>query len=133
MVSGRQLCPRMTPLRLFVDGILGYRAQGADGPAISADGRARDFRSRGFIHERHELIGESRHGAADADSAHVGAAANSGHPAALGHIAVHYRTPASQLHDALGRAVHFGEVTLLVVSSSITAFVNRLAKQPSGA
>jgi len=73
----------------------------------------------GFIHERHELVGESRHGAADANAADVGAAADSSHPAAFGNVAVHDRPPASQLHNALWGSVHFGEIALLVVTGSI--------------
>src|SRR5271156_695681 len=125
MISGGQFSARMTPLRFFVGGGLGHRAQGTNGAAVGADSCAGDFCPRWFIHEGHELIGEAGHGAAYADAAHVGAAADSGHPSSLGNVAVHYWTPASQLYDALRRAVHFGEVTLLVVTSSIASFVDR--------
>src|ERR1700721_995828 len=130
MVSGGQFSARMTPFRLFVDCILGHRTQGANGTAIGANGGAADFRAGWFIHEGHELVGEAGHGAADADAAHVGAAADSGHPSSFGNVAVHNRAPASQLHDALGGAVHFSEIALLVVASSITALVDRPAEQP---
>src|SRR5580704_10007190 len=130
MVSGRQFSARMTPLRFLVDGRLRNRSKRANGPAISAYGCAGKFPSGRFVHERHELVGKARHGAADADAAHVGAASDSRHPAALRNVAVHHRPPASQLHDALGRTVHFGEITLLVIAGAIAAFVNRLAEQP---
>src|SRR5690242_1177021 len=132
MVSGGQFRAPMTPLRLFVDGTLGYRAQGANGTAVSAHGCTGDPCSRRLIHKRHELIWEAGHGAADADAAHVGTAPDSGHPAAFGNVAVHHRPPASQLHNALWGSVHFGEIALLVVAGSITALVDRRAEQPSG-
>src|ERR1700730_2759961 len=110
MVSRAQFRARMTPLRFFVNGGLGQRAQSADGAAIGADGRAGDLRSRWLIHERHELVRETRHGEANAYASHIGAAADSGHPSAFGNVAVHHRAPASELHDALRRAVYFGEI-----------------------
>ena len=88
------------------------------------------LRARRLVHERHELVGEAGHGAADADAADVGAAADAGHPAALGDVAVDHRTPAAQLHDALGRAVLVGEIALLVVAGAVAAFVHGLAEQP---
>src|SRR5881398_247725 len=49
------------------------------------------------VHERHELVGEAGHRAADADAADVRAAADPGHPAALRHVAVHDGAPAPGL------------------------------------
>src|SRR5580700_11401924 len=125
VVSGGEFSARMTPLRFFVDGVLGQGPQGANSASIGANSCTGNLCPGRLIHEGHELVGESRHGAADADAAHMGAAADSGHPAAFGHVAVHYRTPASQLHDALWGTVHFGEVALLVVPGTIAAFMNR--------
>jgi hypothetical protein len=36
-------------------------------------------------HERHELVGEARHAAADADATYIGASAEAAHPSALAH------------------------------------------------
>src|SRR5271156_89098 len=102
MVAGGQFSARMTPLWFLVDGGLGHVAQGANGAAVGADGCAGNLCTRRLIHKGHEFVGETGHGAADADAANVGATADSGHPPAFGHIAVHHRAPASQLHDALG-------------------------------
>src|SRR5579863_2547269 len=131
MVARRQFSGWMPPFGFFVDCGLGHAAEGTNGAAISTDRRTRHLRPGWLIHKRHELVREAGHGAADADAADVGAAADSGHPSAFGNVAVHHRTPASELHDALGRAVHFGEVALLVVTGAITAFVDRFAEQPS--
>src|SRR3954453_22806712 len=109
----------MTPLRLFVDRIVGDFPQAADELAIFANARRGDTRAGGLIHERHELVREARHGAADADAAHVGAAADAAHPSALGHVAVHDRAPAADFDKALGRAVLQREITLFVITGAI--------------
>src|ERR1700733_6141678 len=120
----------MPPLRFLVDGRLRYRPQSANRTPICAHCRAGDPRTGWLIHERHELVREAGHGTANTDAAYVGAAADSRHPSPLGNVAVHYRAPASQLHDALWGAIHFGEVTLFVVPGSIATFMDRLAEQP---
>src|SRR6185295_3763284 len=84
----------------------------------------------GLVHERHELVGEAGHRAADADPADVGTAAHAVDPAALGHVALDHRAPAPELDDALGRAVLGREVPLLVVAGPVTAFVDGVAEQP---
>src|ERR1043165_3655296 len=84
------------------------------------------------IHERHELVREAGHRAADADAADVRAAADPGHPAALGHVAVDDRAPAADLHQALGRVVVGGEVALLVVAGAVAALMDGLAEDPGG-
>src|SRR5580693_2337796 len=131
MVSGGQFRARMAPLGLFVDRGLSHGSQGTNRAPIGADSCAGNLCPRRFIHEGHKLVGESGHGAADADAAHVGAATDSGHPATFGNVAVHDWPPASQLHNALWGSVHFGEIALLVVTGSITALVHGLAEQPS--
>src|SRR6202035_5424865 len=110
---------RMTPLRFLVGGPLCHRTQGTNCASVGTDRRTRNPGARGLVHERHELVRESRHGAADADAAHVGGAADTSHPSAFRYVAVHYWSPATQFHDAFRRAIHFREVTLLVVSGPI--------------
>src|SRR6516225_11488171 len=122
----------MPPFRFLVDGRLGQGAQPLDGTAIGTGHSAGNFRSWRFVHERHELVRKSRHSAANADAADVGAPANAGHPAPLGHVAVNHRAPATQLDDAPGRTVSFGEVALLVVASAIAPLVDGLPEQPRG-
>src|SRR4029077_17983905 len=70
-VAGGELGPRVTPSGLLVDSRVCDFAQGADCGAVDADHPCREMRARRLVHERHELVGESGHGAADADAAHV--------------------------------------------------------------
>src|SRR5271165_6283611 len=107
----------MTPLRFFIDGRIGERAEGANRFTVGPDGCARELGPRRFIHERHKLIREAGHCAADTDAAYIRAAADSGHPSALGHIAVHNRTPAAKLYDALWRAVRRCKIAAFVIPS----------------
>src|SRR5438046_2261921 len=81
LVAGSQFLARVTPLGLFVDRVICDLPQGANELPVLADPRSRDARPWRFIHEGHELVGESGHGASDADAAHVGAAADPAHPA----------------------------------------------------
>src|SRR5262252_9823897 len=97
-----------------------------DGAVDAARGR-RHSAPRRFVHEGHELVGKAGHGAADADAADVGTAADAGHPPALGDVAHDHRTPASELDDALGRAVFVGEIPLLVITGAVASLVDRLA------
>src|SRR5436305_6382244 len=96
----------MTPDRLGVVRRLSVLAQLADGAAVSGDGLGGELGAGGFVKKRrlHELVGEAGHGAADADPAHVGAAADAVHPTALADVALHHRPPAAHLDDALARA-----------------------------
>ena len=55
------------------------------------------------------------------------------HPAALGDVAIDYRAPAAQLHDALGGSVLEGEISLLVVAGAVATFVDGLSEKPGGA
>src|SRR5271170_7008132 len=86
--------------------------------------------TRRLIHEGHEFIGKTRHGASDANSTNVRTTANPGHPSAFGNVAIHDRPPASKFHDALGRAVHLGEVALFVIAGAITTIMHRLPEEP---
>src|SRR5487761_421907 len=114
----------LAPLRLFAGRLGGEAPQGADDRSVHAACRGRDPRTRRLVHERHELVRESRHRAGDADAAHVRAAADAVDPAPLGHVALDPRPPAAQLDQALGRAVLGGEVALLVVAGPVTALVD---------
>src|SRR5690242_12021960 len=114
-VAGRQLRSVVTPLRLLVDAAIRDRAHLSDERAVRAlDDPARERGTRRLVHERHELVGEAGHRAADADPAHVRAASEAVHPAALRHVAVHDRPPAAGLHEALRAVVIVREVGLLV-------------------
>src|SRR3954469_4642814 len=128
--AGGQLATGLAPLGLPVEGVRGETAQAADGRAVDADGAGGQPPARRFVHERHELVRETGHGAADADAADVGAAADAVHPAALGHVALDHRAPPAELDDALRRAVLGGEVGLLVVTGAVAALVDGLAEQP---
>src|SRR5215470_12743502 len=108
--SRQELVALLAPLRLLVGGLRGEAAKGADHGAVHRAGRRGHLRSRRLVHERHELVGEARHRACDADAAHVRAAAHAVDPAALGHVALDHRSPAAELDQALGRAVLAGEV-----------------------
>src|SRR3954468_14925269 len=79
--AGGQLPAGPAPLGLAVERVRGDAAQAADRRAVDADGAGRQPAARWLVHERHELVRESGHGAADADAADVGAAADAVHPA----------------------------------------------------
>src|SRR5882757_5065662 len=130
-VAGGQLAPLRAPLRFLVQALRGDVAQLADDPAVRAAGRAGDLAAGRGVHERHELVGEAGHGAADADAADVGAAADAVDPAALGHVALDHGSPAPQLDQAGGLPVLGGELALLVVAAPVTALVHGGAEQPA--
>src|SRR3954469_21586238 len=132
-VAGGELVAVVPPLRLLVDRLVRDAPQPADRRAVDAGDERRDAAARRLVHERHELVGEARHRAADADAADVRAAADPGHPAALGDVAVDDRAPAADLDQALRRVVVVGEVALLVVARAVTALVHGLAEDPGGA
>ena len=132
MVTRGQFRARMPPLRFFVDRVLSDCTQRADRSPVHANAGSRNVCARRFIHERHELVGEAGHRAADADAAHVGTAADSGHPSSLGNVAVHHRTPASEFHDAFGRAIDFCEIALLVVAGAVATVMHGLPNSQVG-
>src|SRR6476620_4361288 len=105
LVPGQQFLPGSSPLRFLVDGLLRDLAEASDGPAVDPAAAGGDLRAGRFVHERHELVGEAGHRAADADAADVGATPYAVDPAPLGDVALHDRAPAPELHDALRRAV----------------------------
>src|SRR3954454_12930301 len=108
-VARGQLLARVTPLGLLVDRLVGDPAQPADDGPVDPGDRGRDRAAGRLVHERHELVGEAGHRAADADAAHPRAAGGAGHPAPLGDVAVDDRPPAAGLDQALGRVVVAGE------------------------
>src|SRR3954454_5785238 len=129
-VAGGELVAVVAPARLLVDGLVRDAAQLADHRPVALDESRRDAAAGGRVHERHELVGEAGHRAADADAADVGAATDAGHPPALGHVAVDDGAPAADLDLALWRVVVLGEVALLVVAGAVAALVHGLAEQP---
>src|SRR5215470_8183519 len=132
LVARQELVALLAPLRLLVGGLRGEAAKSADHGSVHGARRRGDLRSRRLVHERHELVREARHGAGDADAAHVRAAAHAVDPAALGHVALDHGSPAAQLDQALGRAVLARKVTLLVVAGPVTALMHGRAEQPGG-
>src|SRR5262245_58923774 len=130
MIAGRELTPAMPPLGLLVDRRVGERPEPADDPAVHRDHGRREDAAGGLVHERHELVGEAGHRAADADAADVRAAADACHPAALGDVAIDHWSPAADPHQALGRSVLVREVALLVVAGAVAALVHRLTEEP---
>src|ERR1700734_3569201 len=123
---------RLPPLGLAVERGPRETPQRADGFSIHHDGRRRELRSWRLFQERHELVREAGHRAADAHAAAVRATADAVHPPSPAHVALPDRTPAAQLDDALGRAgfVMPGEVGLLVVAAAIAPLVHRVAEEP---
>src|SRR5690606_13969461 len=102
VVPGGQDVPVVMPLRFLVHRAVGQGAEDPDEKPVGPVERRGEGGAGRLIHEGHEAIGKSRHGAGDADAAHVGAAADAVHPAALGDVAIHHRSPAADLHLALG-------------------------------
>src|SRR3984885_14116529 len=124
LVAGEQFGALGAPLRLLVSRLGGEGPQGAEDRAVHAAGGGGPPRAGRLVHERHELVGEARHRARDADPAHVGATADAVDPAALGHVALDHGSPAAQLDQALGRVVGAGELALLVVAGPVAALVD---------
>src|SRR5580658_6343990 len=130
LVAGQKFPARRPPLRLVLKSVGGYLAQPPDGTAVEAAGHGGDPGARRLVHERHELVGKARHGAADTDASHVGATADAVDPPPFGDIALDDRPPASELHDALRGPVLGGEVALLVIASPVAPLVHGGPEQP---
>src|ERR1051326_86259 len=103
LVSGDQLVGLAPPLGLTIGARIGNGPQSSDHHSVRFRRYGGDARARRFIHEWHELVGKAWHGAGDANAANVRTAANAPHPAALGHVAIHHRPPAAELHQAFRR------------------------------
>src|SRR4029079_3252218 len=128
--AGPEIAALGAPPGFLVQGVLRDAPQPPDRAAVDLAAPGRDLASGWRVHERHELVGEAGHRAADADAAHVRAAAEAVHPAPLGDVAVDHRAPAADLHQALGRVVVLREVALLVIARAVAALVHRLAEDP---
>src|SRR5581483_352682 len=129
-VAGRDLATLLAPARFLVLRLGRDAPQGPDDPAVEAAGGGGDLGAGRLVHEGHELVGEARHGAADADAADVGAPTDAVDPAPLRDVALDHRPPAAQFHQALGRAVLGGELALLVVAGPVAALVDGGAEEP---
>src|SRR6185312_4427134 len=81
LVAGLQLGTTFTPLRFPVEGVLGESPQRLHGFAVDRAAGGRDPSAGRLVHERHELVRETGHRAADADPADVRAATDAVHPA----------------------------------------------------
>src|ERR1700726_4636773 len=123
----------MTPLRFFINSGVRNRTQFAQHAAPQTNDLGGERGTRRRVHERHELVREPRHRAADANPTDIRATANAGHPAAFRHVAVHNRSPASDFHQAFRRTVFAREIALLIVTGAVTTFMHCLSKKPSGA
>src|SRR6476620_2431816 len=130
--AGLELAALGAPARLLVEGVRGQAAQPLDRHPVDGAPLRGELGPGRLVHERHELVGEPRHRAADADPADVRAAADAVDPAPLRDVALDHRAPAPELDDALLRAVLGGEVALLVVAGPVAALVHGGAEQPPG-
>src|ERR1044071_401906 len=97
---------------------------------ISHNRIRREQRTGWLIHKRHKLIGKSRHGATDTDTADIRATTNTGHPTALAYITLYYRSPTPQSDNALPITISFSKLTLLIIATTITTFMQSVAKKP---
>src|ERR1700722_2508969 len=131
IVTGLIFASVIAPLGLFVERAVGDLAETADQSPIGLDENGRDAAARRLVHERHELVRETGHGAADADAADIRAAANTGDPATLGHVALHHGAPAADLHKAFARTVLLRKIGLLVIGATIATLVYRRSEKPS--
>src|SRR4051794_1318782 len=68
VVAAGQLRAVVAPPRLLVARVVRDRAQLADHAAVHAGHRRGERSTRRLVHERHELVREAGHGAADADA-----------------------------------------------------------------
>src|SRR4029079_9346702 len=58
------------------------------------------------------------------------ASAHAIYPSPLAHIALHHRPPAPEFPNALPRPILFGELRLLVISTTVTALMHGFSEQP---
>src|ERR1017187_5681382 len=131
LVAGAEFRALGAPLRFLVRRAGGEAAQAADHRAVHAAGGRRHRRAWWLVHEGHELVRESGHGAGDADAADVRAAADAVDPAPLGYVALDDGSPAAELDQALRGTVLGGEVAFLVVPGPVAALVDGGVEQPS--
>ena len=98
----------------------------------SARGGTKERAGRSGV-ERSELVGETRHRAADANATHIHTTAIAIDDAPLRDVALHDWTPATQFYEAFLITVLFGEDALLVVAGTRTVTMHGLGEQPGGA
>src|ERR1700689_640495 len=115
----------MPPTWLFIERALGKLAQSANRFSIGGDCARGKQGARRLVHEGHEFIGKAGHGAADTDATDIGAPAYARHPTAFAHVALNNGSPAPQLHNALNVAVLSGEISLFIVATTVTPFMDR--------
>ena len=123
----------LSPARFFIERGLGKPAQSVDCFSVTGDCAGGEQGTGWLVHEGHEFIGKAGHGTADTNATYVGASAYACHPTTLPNIALNNGPPTSQLHDALSLAVPGGEVSLFIVATPVTSFMDRLTKQPGWA
>src|ERR1039458_5776295 len=76
LVTRQEIAALFPPLRLLVGRFRREATEGADYGAVQGARGRGHLRAGRLVHERHELVRETRHGAGDADPAHVGAPAD---------------------------------------------------------
>src|SRR5438105_14426232 len=131
LVTAFQPRSRVPPSRLLVQPALRDAAERSDGLAVDLHRVRGEPRSGRRVHERHELLGEPGHRAADADPAHVWTAAEAVHPAPLRDVAIHHRPPPAQLHQALVGSVVVRADARLVVARPVAALVHGALEEPA--
>src|SRR6185437_12605479 len=107
-------------------------AQGANHSPVRSYSMRREHRPRRLVHEGHEFVRKSRHGAADTDATYTGTAAYAIHPSPFADITLHYWPPAPQLDNARRRSVLLGKISLLVIPPTIAAFMRVWGKSHVG-
>src|SRR3954471_8507188 len=81
LVAREELLAPLAPLRFHVQRLVGDAAEAADHRPVALAQAARELAARWLVHERHELVGEPRHRAADADATDVRTATDAVDPA----------------------------------------------------
>src|ERR1700722_3477670 len=122
-------CP-VSPAWFLIERSLSKPAQSVNCFSVSGHGACGKQGAGWLVHERHKLIREAGHGAADTDPTDIGATADSCHPTTLPNVALDNRAPAPQFYDALNIPVFFRKLSLLVVASPVATFVKRLTEKP---
>src|SRR5690348_849942 len=120
----------MPPFRLLVDVQIRNATQATQNAAPNPNHDGGKSGAGRRVHEWHELVREPRHGTANANSADVWAASDSIHPTPFGHVAIHYRAPAADFHEAFRRTIFAREIGLFVITGTVAPFVHGLAEEP---
>src|SRR5580700_6600265 len=83
LVTGHELVPGRSPSRLVLECVVRDLPETSNRASVQPARHRRNLGAGWLVHERHELVGESRHGAADADTADVRATADAVDPTPL--------------------------------------------------